>query len=468
MSIGRLRSLVSALILSAASVGLSPAMPAAAATTFHYPSAACPSNGDHGLQDCIDAASAGDTIVLTNEINPDATIGIRKSLTLKGSSRSLEPRLPSIFIGADADAVAVTVQDVRVGSRVQVNLPATPGGHAVTLRRISVGKGGDDAEGVGFATQGPASFTLEQSDVRNVKDNHLDALSLSAEDPDGLVTMRIVGNRLSMRGNPTSGSGIALTAAGDGTVRATIHNNSVWDVGRCFCGNVAGIAVAVSDAIHADVDVVGNSIERSATSGLSATNLLSADGRVTLDVFNNVFSHMAHFAMRIDSVGPNPLRFRAGYNARYAVALGNLLHGRSAGPGNVTANPRYVDRARGDLRLRADSPLIDQGIVCSSGGVSIRDAAGRHRLKGRSVDIGAFERAAGSASGIARVGTSGDDTLSGTSGRDILCGNSGNDRLCARDGKGGDYVHGGSGRDRAATDRTDTRRSIEKSTTCFT
>lgn len=466
MSIGRLRSLVSALVLSAASVGVSPAAPAAAATTFQYPSVACPTDGDHGLQDCIDAAAAGDTIVLVSEINPDGPIIIKKSLTLKGSSRSHEPRLPFIAIGADDEPVAITVQDVRVSGRVLANMPATPGGHTVTLRRISVR--GDDAEGVRFATQGPASFTLEQSVVNDRDDSHADALSLFAEDPDGLVTMRVVGNRISMRGNPTSDSGIGLTAVGDGTLKATIHNNTVWDVARCLCGNASGIALSVSDAIRADVDVVGNTVDRSATSGLSARNQLDGDGRFTLDVFNNVFSHMSHYAMRIDGAGPSPIRFRAGYNARYKVALGNLLAGRSAGPGNLRVNPRYVDRARGDLRLRADSPLIDKGVVCSSGGVSIRDAAGNHRLKGRSVDIGAYERGAGSASGLAKVGTSGNDTLVGGSGRDILCGFGGNDRLCARDGKGGDYVHGGSGRDRAATDRADTRRSIEATTTCVT
>ncbi len=81
--------------------------------------------------------------------------------------------------------------------------------------------------------------------------------------------------------------------------------------------------------------------------------------------------------------------------------------------------------------------------------------------------MGAYERGAGSASGVVRLGGSGIDTLVGTSGRDILCGYGDDDKLCAEDGKGGDYVDGGSGRDKARTDPGDIRRSIEAEAGCF-
>ena len=167
MSVRRPWSLLPALVLSVAGIGGSPAAPAAAATTYAYPSMACPTNGDEGLQDCIDAAAPGDTIVLTSEINPDGPVVIRKSLTLKGIDRSLEPQLPFIGIGEDGATVDVTVQDVRVLRWVSVGFDTAPGGHTVTLRRISVGKGEPNANGITFDTQSPASFTLEQSYVRN-------------------------------------------------------------------------------------------------------------------------------------------------------------------------------------------------------------------------------------------------------------------------------------------------------------
>ncbi len=469
MSVRRTWSLLSSLVLAAAGLGAAPSSTVLAAETYSYPSVACPLNADRGLQDCIDAAGPGDTIVLTNEINPDGAVTIERSLTLRATSRSLRPVLPHIVIRSDGSVVDVTVQDVRVTDRVQVGFGTASSGHSVTLRRIEVGREGMNADGVSFDSQTAASLTIEGSFIRVAHSGAQDdALRVFAEDPDGPVTVRIVGSRITARGNPESGSGIALTAIGDGTVSASIRNNVVWDVGRCVCGAAAGISINPTGAIRMAVDIVGNTIERSRTDGISQRNGLTGGGRLSLDVFDNVISHARFFAIRLDSGEPGTLRFRAGYNARYANGLGSNLDGQSAGPGNLSVNPRFVDRADGDLRLRPDSPLIDRGLICNPGGLSIRDAAGRHRLKGRSVDIGAYERGAGSASGVVKMGTSGKDTLVGTSGRDILCGFGGVDTLCAKDGKGGDYVNGGSGRDKARTDSGDVRRSIEATANCFT
>ncbi len=57
-------------------------------------------------------------------------------------------------------------------------------------------------------------------------------------------------------------------------------------------------------------------------------------------------------------------------------------------------------------------------------------------------------------------GGPGRDTLIGRSGRDRLYGSAGNDRLRSRDRRR-DRINGGTGRDRAAADRVDRRRSIE-------
>ncbi len=458
---------VAASLLALGSIAVVPA-PMLAAGTWQYPSASCPTNGNHGLQDCIDAAAPGDTIVMTSQINPDGVISIGKSLTLRASSRSLGPTLPYISIFSSGGAVDVTVQDIRVERKVRVNFNATASGHLVTLRRLEVGKGTSNADGVSFDTQAPASFVLEQSYVRAAGSNQGEALHLFAEDPDGRVDIRVVGNRLSDHGNPQSGSGIALTAIGDGTVRADLDNNSIWDVGRCLCGGASGIFINPSDRIRADVNVVGNTIERSRTDGIQQRNGLTGIGHLALDVFNNIISHTDGSAIRLDSGSPGTLTFRAGHNDRFKNTFGSLLDGQSAGSGNKSVDPRFVDRTNGSLRLRSDSALIDAGVTCSPGGVANPDPDGHHRLRGSTVDIGAYERGARSASGVVRVGTSGKDTLVGTSGRDILCGYGGNDTLCAKDGKGGDLVDGGSGRDKARTDSGDIRRSIEATASCFT
>ncbi len=88
--------------------------------------------------------------------------------------------------------------------------------------------------------------------------------------------------------------------------------------------------MGISDQIRADVDIVGNTIELSKTDGISQRNGLTAGGRLTLDVFDNIISHTDGFAVRLDSGDPGTLRFRAGHNARYKT-LGLSLDGQSAG-----------------------------------------------------------------------------------------------------------------------------------------
>jgi len=59
--------------------------------------------------------------------------------------------------------------------------------------------------------------------------------------------------------------------------------------------------------------------------------------------------------------------------------------------GAVSVDPRFVDAAGGDYRLRGDSPLIDQGIGDPYGEVGTFDVAGDDRVVFGAVDIGAHE-----------------------------------------------------------------------------
>ena len=60
----------------------------------------------------------------------------------------------------------------------------------------------------------------------------------------------------------------------------------------------------------------------------------------------------------------------------------------SGGPDNLSADPRFVDAAGGDLTLLGDSPAIDQGVDIGS---LIDDFDGAARPQGAGVDIGAYE-----------------------------------------------------------------------------
>ena len=117
----------------------------------------------------------------------------------------------------------------------------------------------------------------------------------------------------------------------------------------------------------------------------------------------------------------------------------------------TTDDPQYVDAPGGDFRLSALSTLADVGVTCiASTPLPRGDAAGRFRVAGWGVDLGAFERdsaVSARVKGKNLSGNGGPNTLRGTSGRDLLCGMNGADTL---EGIGGpDLVFGGNGADRA-------------------
>jgi Ca2+-binding RTX toxin-like protein len=173
---------------------------------------------------------------------------------------------------------------------------------------------------------------------------------------------------------------------------------------------------------------------------------------VRVTVFDTIVSNATGPGIQLFSIHPGTLVYRAGFNAVFASGA-SYLGGRPAGSANLKVDPDYLDRASGDFRLRASSPLIDRGVVCSPGGVANQEAADHARLSGPTVDVGAYEHGAGKASGQAFVGSDGADTLVGTAGADILCGMGGGDVLFGDGGDrgdggdGGDYVDGGEGPD---------------------
>ena len=237
----------------------------------------------------------------------------------------------------------------------------------------------------------------------------------------------------------------------------------------------------LDDTATVRLRIVGNTLDGIGSNGIGVRNDLLAPGHLEIDIVGNVISHTDGPAIRLTRLDPGTMTVRNGWNAFWKNASGIGLGNGTVGPGTIKRDPRYVKAAANNFRLRADSPLIDAGQACTPGGLARLDAATRARWAGRQVDIGAYERGAGSSMGEVTVGDGGSDTLTGTAGRDILCGLGGKDRLtgrggpdlldggpandvlCARDGTGGDVVLGGTGSDAAKRDPGDVASSVETS-----
>jgi Ca2+-binding RTX toxin-like protein len=494
----RLSALVSAVALGSVLV-ISGHSPVRAATTWSYgPDTSTDSCAGTTIQACVDAASGGDTIyVYANDAG--STLSVLKSVSVK-SGDGVHHTVNSFAFSDNATPVIATVAGLSVNTKMLVYFDSTTGSSVIVRNMIAHGLSGSAAL-IDVDLETSATVTLENNLFTAVP-NSGDGIDVLARPNGGNITFRATGNTVNLHGNPNSGVGIQLSMYSSGTVRMDVYNNSIWDVARSLSGAASGIAILPSDTVHADVNVVGNTVELSATEGIQQRNDLSSGGQLALDLFNNTFSHASVRGIDLSAGLAGTMVFRGGLDNTFGSPNGNSYDGLAKGPGNLAVDPKFVDRASGNLRLTSGSPLINKGQVCSPGGVADPDAANRHRLSGSSVDIGAFERGGPVINGLVMLGTDGADIQNGTLGADILCGYGGtdtqngsggndfmdggdaadyliggngadrmlgglgNDTLCANDGKNIDFLNGGKGDDGFKADSGDVKKSVEHAAPC--
>jgi len=448
------------------------------------------------VQACIDVSSGGDSVFMFTDAASES-VSITTTMSLK-SGNATQYQLNFVSAadpgnsGTPTSAVFITIAGISV-AHLSVGLNNSTGS-SISIRNV-FGRG-SSGQGSTFSidVETGGNVNIENSAAKAVGPFG-DALGLLGIPKGGVINFRVVGNRFDGNGNSQSGDGIALNTSSTGTVNTDIYNNSIWDIGRA---GFAGIFLSPTGAVHHDINVVGNTVEKSGTDGLQQRNLVTAGGSLSLDMFNNTFSHAADFGVRLDNGVAVPTNLRAGFNNYFANQDGNQRDGLSLGSNNLAVSPSFVAGKNGNLRLKPGSPLINKGQTCSPGGVATPDADNKDRLSGTSIDIGAFETNSTATQGLVLLGTNGPDSQDGGAGNDILCGyggndtqfgmggndfmdggdqndflmgNSGSDRMlggkgndtiCANDGAGVDFLDGGKGTDKFRADTGDTRKSVEQ------
>jgi Ca2+-binding RTX toxin-like protein len=422
-------------------LGIAPAVITSAQLPFYwvYPGG-CHSGLETTLQQCIDDANPGDTVAINTDTPIVEDLFIQKSLALVANP-GRHPTIGFVGVNDGGTSGAMDVFLVGLTHTGRINAEFSGGsGHTLTIDGVGIDPPPSlsSQADITFGVSVPATLTVRHSRLHVTGDTD-DAFEMNLQPSSGQVNVALVGNRISGHGNASTNDGISLSAQGAGTVRADIDNNSIWDISGC--SGCAAVAVAATGSGTAVVNVVGNTVEKAA----QGLYVLSLTGALTVNAFNNVFSHESGSAIFLTSSNPSTLAFHGGFNDFFANGQVDQLEGHSLGTGNLHLAPKYVKASAGNLQLLAGSPLIDAGVVCSPGGVVNLDAAGDGRLAGPSVDMGAYERGAGLPTGEVLLGTPSNDSLVGTTGADILCGYGGADLLT---GKGGaDYLDGGGGAD---------------------
>jgi Ca2+-binding RTX toxin-like protein len=406
-------------------------------TTVNFPSTC----GQPTLQECIDSVSTGSTVFVDAGTEVDESITIDKSLDLIGVGT---PR-PSIAFGLQALAQGtgetMRVEHLDFGGQVRARL-FDGSGHTIDIRDVRVAPPSGWV-GIYAEVQAEGAVSVQNSRVTGYNTQEGGVVAALTQS-SGMAGVRLLGNRVS-DGGTDAGPGIYLYLGHTGTGNVDVINNSVVDAAECFCGGAAGITTWRNGAGDNDVNVVGNSVSRSATNGVYVRDDNTDGGSLALDLFNNVVSKSAFRGVYLESTDSDRLSVRAGYNAFWKNQQRNIWDGESPGDGNLTADPRFVDEPGGNLRLKAASPLVDAGLSCSPGGVANPDAGGNFRITRGTVDIGAFETESSLSDTPAVVGTDEGDTLDAFDPGSIVCGLGGADIITGSDGP--DYLDGGAGAD---------------------
>ena len=434
--------------------------PARALPTLHlYPDSVSPCNTT--LQACIDGVNGGDTIRIVTDGPINESISIDKSLVLI-AGQGFDP--------------AITGEQLHNADVATVN-DHSGGAVDVTISGIHFTSG---AVGVLFDQHQGDSFTLQGSTVRHRIDNNnsrgvdLDLRTSMTVVPiegndfettgmpvhvgtdmanagDG-ARIDVIGNTITTSKSLNAGAGISLDLGGAGTITVNAESNAVHHMLGCRCGNLGSVDTTVFGTVHATVNLVGNTIDRTerALSGI-AIEPSSGIPTLTENIFDNLVTRSSGPGIWLPG-GPDPatgITVNNGDNDFFHNGLApgqpsDHFGGYSQGPRTVSLDPHYVDPSNANYRLRSTSPLRDLGQACTVGGLVRRDAGNRFRISGWNVDMGAYEFGAGPVpDGENDFGTNGNDTFAGTAGADVICGFRGNDMPSPGDGN--DHIFGGPG-----------------------
>jgi hypothetical protein len=487
------------IVVVALVMGLVPWQAAHAATTWVWPG---PAPCDTTLQACIDHASSGDEVLINQSGPVHEQVSIEdKSLTLQ-PEQGIDPVIDSLkVITLNATGpVVVLVAHVDVANALSVQIGGTSGA-TVTLDHVTAVSSGA-SPGIFGKIFHASTINVLHSEVSQT--GLYPGIELNAPSANNeALTWNVEGNAVNGKLATTTQAGIDLSAVNASSLHADVDNNSVWDVGQGVTqGQYGGIVLFASGSGEADFNLVGNTVDKVNGPGLSAGNELQSPSTFGIDLFDNIIANTSGPAVDLvnDPGTSGPFVVRGGHNDLYGNKQPSQLLGASIGQ-HFRASPQFVDGPTGQLQLQPTSPLIDKGDTCSPGGVAGPDAAGKDRIHGAAVDVGAFEFGAGPP-GVVEAGTSGPDTffdgprpdilcgyggddelfgtngadyvdggfgndrLFGGPGKDRLYGEQGNDLLCGNDGVGGDYLNGGPGTDSYRADPGDTKVSVEKLAAC--
>ena len=283
-------------------------------------------------------------------------------------------------------------------------------------------RGGNSDDRSGFnATGGGIYSNFSQATLQNlsIRDNNATfggGLFIEENSSHVLTNIDFVGNNSSREGGAAYSEGIAYFFDSDfrnniaGTSGGAIYNSraNIYVEGSIFDANRAsdnGGAIYFDDNFNNGRERVINSVfnNNDSTRGGAIYNFRSDAEGVNLTFANNEAEEGAavYSAGRDDDITPEYFNsifwdnegtsdpdqiFNDGENT---IVRNSIVEGGFPGQENLDVDPVFVNQEAGDLRIRATSPAINEGL--NDVVIEEEDVAGRERIVGGTVDIGAYE-----------------------------------------------------------------------------
>jgi hypothetical protein len=295
----------------------------------------------HTLQEAVDAADAGDTVLVTNGIY---STGGKATYGLMTNRMAIDKPLTVLSANGPAGTIILGAEAPGGGNGERAIRCAYVGGDA-TLSGFTLTNGHTLADGDWDSARSGGGVFCEVS---------------------GVVTNCVI------RGN-------AASAFGGGAFYGTLRNcaltdNSAWQGGGAADGTLHGCTLRGNSATNGG-GACESTLGNCTLTGNSASALGGGAYGCTLNNCIVYFNTASASLPNCDWLRP----------PNYCCTLPLPTNGF----GNITNPPLFVDLAGGNLRLQANSPCINSGNnVCAT---TASDQDGNPRIVSGTVDLGAYE-----------------------------------------------------------------------------
>ncbi len=372
------------------------------------------------LQACIDAASAGDFILIATNVAIAQNLTLSKSLTLQPSA-GFAPRLAPGFgisgTSSGSEFYSVVVRRLALTNARVVLTHAGSGSAHMEVRGLTITSTNPTTPAgirVSASSSGDAGIRIAENRLRVAVPSPFDsAIEVEYQGSGGSALVDF--NHVDTVAD-ADGWGILAHGTLGATPTVTVANNEVRGVyGRNAITVTEGLFSSTPSTVTARVignavigrDRQGGGISHTINAGSIDTQMLSntvvdtrvaanfnrwsgspGTGTITGTALNNLIA-FNNFGLVINA------EFQAGVAENYNLVFSNTSNSYTPGPNDVTADPLL--RALNNPRLAQGSPAIDVGDSAATStalimaGLGQLDLDGLRRVKASAVDIGAYE-----------------------------------------------------------------------------